>query len=156
MAGDHKPVALLRGPFNETQGVFSPDGKWLAYQSDESGIGEVYVQAFTGTSLLPVKIQVSNHGGGMPHWGPDGKEILYEAPTTNGRIALMAAAIHTENRDINAEAPRELFDVGFLFLQGGNVASWVTGGDRVLVLESASPADDPLTVVVNWQAGFKK
>src|SRR5262249_44160906 len=148
IAGDHKPIALLQGPFNERQAVLSPDQKWLLYQSDESGRGEVYVQAFTGTSLLPVKVQISNQGGTRPYWRPDGNEILYEAPTENGRIALMAAAIRVRNGGIQAEAPRELFNVPAVSV---NVASWASAsgvtresavnddGQLLLVQEPASP-----------------
>src|ERR1019366_6551897 len=66
LSGDRKPFPFLSTPFNETQGVFSPDGKWVAYQSNESGRSEVYVRPFPGPGG---QWQVSTGGGGAPRGG---------------------------------------------------------------------------------------
>jgi len=84
--GDRKPYAFLSTPFNEQGGVFSPDGRWVAYQSNESGRDEIYVRPFPGPGG---QWQVSTAGGSDPRWRPDGKELYYLAPD----LKLMAAAV---------------------------------------------------------------
>ncbi|MFN7936902.1 MAG: protein kinase [Bryobacteraceae bacterium] len=74
MSGDRKPVAVLKNEFNEQSAVFSPDGKYIAYVSDESGRSEVYVQTYP---LSGAKWQVSNGGGSSPRWRKDGREMFY-------------------------------------------------------------------------------
>src|SRR5207248_2563980 len=69
-----KPVALLNSPHSEWDAQFSPDGKWVAYASDESGSREVYVQAFQGGQPASgPRWQISQHGGGKPKWGRGGR-----------------------------------------------------------------------------------
>jgi len=81
VSGDYKPIPLLQSQFNEIEGVVSPDGRWLAYASDESGRDEVYVQPFAPGSSKPSagKWQVSQGGGRDPHWQGDGRELFYVA-----------------------------------------------------------------------------
>src|SRR5262249_13906893 len=65
MSGDKKPFPFLKTPFEEREGQFSPDGKWIAYQSNESGRFEIYVQLFPGPGE---KFQISASGGAQPRW----------------------------------------------------------------------------------------
>jgi Tol biopolymer transport system component len=74
MTGEHKPYPFLTGPYDELQARLSPDGRWLAYSSDESGRSEVYVQSFPEPGG---KWQVSTNGGSDPRWRADGGELLY-------------------------------------------------------------------------------
>ncbi len=87
MFGDRKPIPIAVGPFRELYPYFSPDGKWVAYQSNESGREEIYVQSFPVASG---KFQVSNGGGADPSWRADGKEIYYRSADQK----LMAVEIH--------------------------------------------------------------
>ena len=73
-SGDKKPFPFLKTPFDERDGQFSPDGKWIAYQSNESGRFEIYVQPFPGPGG---KFQISADGGAQPRWNKNGKEIFY-------------------------------------------------------------------------------
>ena len=73
--GDRKFIPFLHSPANENDAVLSPNGKWLAYASDESGRFEVYVTAFPDPGG---KWQVSNGGGGSPSWSADGKQLYYD------------------------------------------------------------------------------
>ena len=74
LSGDKKPVPFLKTPFEERDGQFSPDGKWVAYQSNESGRSEIYVQPFPGPGR---KLQISSSGGAQPRWNKNSKEIFY-------------------------------------------------------------------------------
>ena len=86
-----KPVPFLRTEFNEANGKFSPDGHWVAYESDESGRYEIYVRPFPAPDGGGGKWMVSQAGGRGPYWRGDGKELFYLAPDGN----VMAAAVST-------------------------------------------------------------
>ena len=78
--GNRKPVSFLHTEYNEWCGTLSPDGKWIAYASDESGRSEIYVQAFSEEGAgSERKWLVSDNGGHWPKWRRDGKELLYLA-----------------------------------------------------------------------------
>ena len=74
MHGDGKPAPYLQSPFKEYNAQFSPDGRWMAYTSDESGRFEVYVQPFPGPGG---KWQISTEGGDQPVWAHNGRELFY-------------------------------------------------------------------------------
>ena len=76
LAGDRKPFPVVQTPFDETAGQFSPNGRWVAYQSNESRQVEIYVRPFPGPGS---QWQVSTAGGSQPRWRPDGKELFYVA-----------------------------------------------------------------------------
>jgi Tol biopolymer transport system component len=97
-----QPAPYLQTPFNEAQGRFSPDGRWVAYQSNESGRPEVYVRPFPSADR---KWVVSAEGGVLPVWSRDGRELYYVVP---GELTLMAAAI-APGDEFRASAPRALF-----------------------------------------------
>jgi hypothetical protein len=73
LSGDRKPKEFLATRFNENEGAFSPDSRWIAYQSDESGRMEVYVRPVEGAG----KWQVSQGGGGFPRWSGDGHRLFF-------------------------------------------------------------------------------
>src|SRR5439155_11831324 len=74
LSGDKKPFPFLNTPFEEGEGQFSPDGKWIAYQSNESGRFEIHDQPFPGPGG---KFQISSNGGAQPRWNKNGKEVFY-------------------------------------------------------------------------------
>jgi serine/threonine-protein kinase len=80
--GDRKPVLLVGGPSQESHPRFSPDGKWLAYQSNESGRFEIYVRPFPNNGP---RVQVSNQGGAEPIWSRSGNTIFYRTAASMGR-----------------------------------------------------------------------
>ncbi len=108
---DTTPVPLLTGPFNEASPALSPDGRWLAYASNESGTQEVYVRPFPKVSTG--RWQVSTRGGWAPRWSHSGRELFF---VSGGD--LMAASVSTSN-SFSVETPHRLFGgFGAQFLQG--------------------------------------
>jgi Tol biopolymer transport system component len=111
-AKERKATPFLVTPFNESQPQFSPDGRWVAYSSDESGHGEVYVRSFTGQA----RFQVSARGGGQPRWRGDGKEMYYV--TGNGK--MMAVAVNVTADRLEYETPKPLFETRALLGASGS------------------------------------
>src|SRR5262249_50539606 len=77
LTGDRKPIPFVRTPAAENHGSFAPDGRWIAYASNDSGQYEVYVQPFPRTGA---RFQVSRGGGTQPQWRADGRELFYLSP----------------------------------------------------------------------------
>ena len=104
--GDGKPFPFLATPFHEGDPRFSPDGKWIAYVSNETGRYEVYVRPFTGRpAAAEGKIQISNHGGDFPVWRPDGQELYY----MSGDFTLYAVNTTELGRSTAMPLPSRLF-----------------------------------------------
>jgi Tol biopolymer transport system component len=159
--GDRKPTPLLATPFNEVQAQLSPDGRWLAYTSDESGISEVYVQPFPSSGG---KWQISSGGGRQPRWRHDGRELFF---ITAGRGELMGTDIQVlpgsaGGRRLNPGVPRKLFDgsarrpdaASPSFIAGRNDYDSTADGQRFLF--RTVPTRQAISVVLNWTAGLKK
>ncbi len=148
-AGERKPQAYLATPVYEGEGQFSPDGKWIAYASDESGRYEIYVAPFPATGA---KWQISNVGeASSPRWRRDGKELFFRSETESGFYAV----------EVDGSKPN--FEIGraqFLFrttMNGGGFQWDVTAdGKRFIVNEASAENSQPLDLVVNWTAELKK
>jgi Tol biopolymer transport system component len=149
-----KPVPYLREPYNEKQGQFSPDGRSIAYSSDETGSYQVYVQSFPAGAG---KFRVSTAGGTQPRWRRDGKEIYYIS--ADGK--LTAVDVKTAPR-YEAGAPQALFDPRIpatALAESYFHYDVAADGKRFLVSsvapDGAGPAPTPITVIVNWPAALK-
>ena len=160
LAGDHKPIPFLRTEFNEAQGQFSPDGRWIAYRSDKSGRPEIYVRPFSESAGEGAEWTISNGGGTGPRWRRDGKELFY----FTGEGTLVAVEVNTRGATFKAGIPKPLFDTRIIagdtpVLFGSPGYYWDVGasGTRFLV-NTATPESGsaPITVVLNWTAGLKK
>jgi len=104
MGGDHKPRLYLEGQF--AQPMFSPDGRWMAYLSEESGRFEVYVQPVpTGHG----KWQICTRGGTQPVWRRDGKELFYRS--ADGKIMAVPVTLPVAGGSFEAGIPKELFPI---------------------------------------------
>jgi eukaryotic-like serine/threonine-protein kinase len=160
LEGDRKPIPFLQTEFREFDAHFSPDMRWVAYVSDESGSNEIYVRGFSKTSgkALPAasgKWQVSTGGGKAPRWRGDGKELYYLA--TDGKLMAVEVAAGLA---FQAGTPSSLFPAA----RGTSDLSafpllWdvAKDGSRFLITGPFSEkASTPLTVVLNWEAGLKK
>ncbi len=146
LTGDRKPVVFLKTPFGEGRSQFSPDGRWIAYNSDESGRNEVYVRSFQGP---PGKWQVSTAGGLEPHWRGDGNELFFISPDQR----LMAVDIKPA-ASFEAGIPKELFPVRVQFQGVRNTFVPAPDGQRFLILKPDDESLAPTTVVLNWRAGL--
>ena len=144
--GAGKPVLLMQTQFNESWAKVSPDGRWLAYTSDETGESEVYVQAFPS---LGGKWRVSPSGGSRPVWSHDGKELFYIA--TNQK--LMVAEVKGGAK-FQTLAPKPMVDT---HLGPSRLFDISPDGRRFLLL---NPIEDPvppaINVVVNWNSKIRR
>jgi Tol biopolymer transport system component len=153
--GDRKPFLLVpAGKHQCNSPMLSPNGKWLAYNSDESGRFEIYAVPFGRNGG---RWQVSTAGGVTPEWRGDGKELFYSA--LNGM--LMAVTVAEQANEIKLGAPRALFQlpsIGFSAgAQGGpNIYDAAASGQKFMTATATNRSSQPLTLVVNWTADLKK
>jgi len=154
LGGEEKPWAFLDTDFEESGAMFSPDGHWLAYMSNETGRDEVYVQSFGGSGPRG-KRQVSIGGGAEPVWAPDGRDLFYR----NGD-EMMAVAIETEP-ELSVGTPRLLFEGRFLpVLSGddpGGSYDISPDGQRFLMIQREQDlVPTEIIVVLNWFEELKR
>jgi Tol biopolymer transport system component len=147
-AGDRKPTPFVKTEFRTDQGQFSPNGRWLAYSSYESGKSEICVQGFTLNPSQPRgKWQVSTAGGSEVRWRRDGKELYYYSGG-----AIMAVDVKTDGASFEAGIPKALFKAppGALVARNHFVVS--KDGHRFLVVAPVEDAtNSPMEVLVNWR-----
>ncbi len=148
--GDRKPYPFVATPFVEGNAVFSPDGHWLGYQSNESGRQEIYVTPFPQGGA---KWQVSQAGGMTPMWRADGKVLYYRS--LDG--TLMDASIAANGGALEVGTPHEFATIQLPDLGATAVAyALPPKGDRFLVLRSQQNGPNPLTLVTNWTSGLRR
>jgi dipeptidyl aminopeptidase/acylaminoacyl peptidase len=145
-------VAFANSEFSEQQGQFSPDGRWIAYVSDESGKREVYVQAFPVSGGGGSKTLISRDGGTQPRWRRDGKELFFVS--LDGK--LMAVDV-SGGQAFKASVPKALFQAS---IYGDDSAlsrfRWDTTADgKRFLIDTVESSPEPLTMVLNWTAGLK-
>jgi hypothetical protein len=144
-------VPFLRTQFNVYQGQVSPDSKWIAYTSNESGRNEIYVQSFpTGGA----RWLVSSSGGSLPRWRRDGKELFYRAP--DGK--LMVAPVRQAVQELEFGTPTPLFRVSEAQGMFSYPYDLSLDGQKILALVPGQSTGDTasLNVIVNWDAELKK
>ena len=148
--GDRKPVRFLTTEFLTQQGQFSPNGRWVAYRSTESGRSEIYVQGFTlDSSQARGKWQISVDGGELPRWRRDGKELFYHFGET-----YFSVDVKTDGASFQAGIPRPLFAAPTVSSSatGGSPFVVTRDGQRFLVLAQVEKTTNaPLEVLVNWR-----
>jgi len=146
--GDRKWKPLLEEKYNESLAKISPDGRWLAYTSDQSGQMEIYVRPFPEVNAG--QWQVSVGGGVLPLWSPDSRELFY----VNGDT-VMAASVKTDSA-FSPETPKALFKGTYAFLFGFPLWDISPDGKRFLMMKGAEPSASTATgprrinIVVNW------
>jgi Tol biopolymer transport system component len=149
LTGDRKPIPYMQTPFNEAGGRFSPDGRWVAFGSNESGRPEIWVAPFPATGA---KVLVSTAGAQFfsARWRDDGRELFYLSPEGT----LMAAAVDGQRADFRVPSAKALFRLPVTpTTAAGTVYDVSADGQRFLV--NMRPDDGgamPLTIVFNWTA----
>jgi dipeptidyl aminopeptidase/acylaminoacyl peptidase len=147
-SGSGQPETLIQTPFSEVDGHFSPDGKWIAYASNETGQFEIYVQSFPGGGP---KQQISTGGGRHPRWRQDTRELYYIANDGN----LMAVPLAKVGTALEVGDPQPLF-------RPGMVAGWLSyavasDGQRFLIPSTPERTTaSSVAVVLNWAAELEQ
>jgi DNA-binding winged helix-turn-helix (wHTH) protein/Tol biopolymer transport system component len=148
LSGSPVPMAFLNSPYNEMQGEVAPNGRWIAYTSDESGRWEVYLQSFPNKGLKRV---ISTTGGAEPHWRKDGKRLYFLAVDQR----IMAVDVDGDDQP-RIGRPERLFQVPVssdLPTTYRNQFA-VTGDGKRFVVDVVDEPSKPITVVVNWTAAL--
>ena len=156
LSGDQKPFPYLATPFWEGQPALSPNGRWLAYVSNESGSSQVIVQPFPNPS--GGKWQISTKGGQFPRWKRDGRELYYLNPASQ----IVAVSVSAGDQfDVGKSTP--LFPTPLAYPAGASASilyDVTADGQRFLLSAPVGPTpaatgnSAPITVVVNWQAAL--
>jgi len=155
-SGERKPIKFQRTDATESQGQLSPDGRWLAYVSAESGPPEVYVRPFPSDSGHPGrwKVSVGRGASHQPRWRRDGKELFFLESRVPGN-RLMAVAVQAGPRgDFQAGAPQTLFEFRALYILpafNNFLYSPSADGQRFLAIVQAGDATPTLNVISNWE-----
>jgi eukaryotic-like serine/threonine-protein kinase len=151
VSGDKKPFPFVKSPYEEREGQFSPNGKWIAYQSNESGRFQIYVQPFPGPGG---KFQISVNGGAQPRWNKNGKEIFYLS--LDSKMMAAPVTLSRDDQAVEAGTPAALFAVR---IAGGPLPGIVkqqyavsSDGQRFLVnLTPDEGAASTITMIWNWR-----
>jgi serine/threonine protein kinase len=142
LAGNANPIAFQHTRANETYAQFSPDAKWIAFQSDEGGASEVYVAPFPGPGRGE---RVSNNGGVQPRWNSNGRKLFYLSPARE----LMAVDVKTAAGTFDAREPKPLF-----VLSEPWTGRWrydvSPDGQRFLVGRADREATPVVSLIMNW------
>ena len=158
LENDQRPQPLIRTPFAEQNAEISPDGRWLAYESNDAGQLQVYVRPFP--DVRNERVQVSTGGGGQPHWAQNGQELFYLAPNA----ALMSVRVEHGPR-WKSGMPTKLFE-GQSYYRGRGASTSRSydvsaDGKRFLLIKEEVDRDQstvPISLVVvrNWREELKR
>ncbi len=150
LSGEIQPQPFLPPQITAFEAMFSPDGHWVAYASQESGRTEVYVTQFPGPNG---KWQISNNGGRGPRWRRDGKAIFYWAEDHT----LREAQVEMSGSHLQVNAVHPLFKVSMPDDPAGTTPYDVTAdGQRFIVNTTSDVEDQPLTLITNWTSRLRK
>jgi eukaryotic-like serine/threonine-protein kinase len=150
VVGEHRPFAYVQNGFNLNNPQLSPDGRWVAYASNESGRNEIYVQSYPAPTA---KAQVSLEGGNQPRWRRDMKELFYMAADRR----LMAVPI-TAGAALQPGPATVLFETHLLDspLTAASQYDVAPDGQRFLMAVTKQTAEVPVTVVLNWPSSLRR
>jgi eukaryotic-like serine/threonine-protein kinase len=149
LSGDGKPFSIVQNAFDERAPTVSPNGKWMAYQSNESGRSEIYITAFPSGGA---KWQVSNNGGATPKWRRDGKELFFLDPQDN----LVAVDVNGSDNAVKLGAPHTLFQAVGIQREFGPYDVTADGKKFLINSGNLKEGAEPITLVQNWLAELKK
>jgi Tol biopolymer transport system component len=151
LSGDRKPFPYLTTPFHESEASLSPDGRWIAYTSNESGMNQIIVRSFPDPSRD--RRQISTNGGVHPRWSNDAKEVYYLDP--GGRIVAVALTANGKLEIVNS-TPLIETSLPFPALVGGPAYPYdVTPDGQQFLISVLADNSSSLIVVLNWAEGLK-
>jgi Tol biopolymer transport system component len=141
---------IVNKSFNERNGQLSPDGLWLVYETDVSGLPQIVVASFADPAR---QWPVSRSGGTQPRWHPDGNELYFVAPDGT----LMAAPVTTRNQagasSLDVGTPAALFPTRILAGNRTGFAQYAVSRDgRFLIFQPAESTTSPLMLLLNWRS----
>jgi serine/threonine-protein kinase len=155
LGDDRKIAPLLNGSYNESNAEVSPNGRWLAYQSDESGSSEIYVRPFP--NVVDSRVKISTSGGTRPAWARSGRELFYIEP--DGTMVAVPVEANAGNSFVPG-APVSLFKGPYFSVQAGRSYDVAPDGGRFLMIRSLTATTDSsppqLRVVLNWVEELKR
>ncbi len=150
LAEPDKLFPLVQSPFLDTNGQFSPDGRWVAYVSQQTGRFEIFVTAFPAGGA---RWQVSGAGGTQPQWSSDGKTLYFVSLENE----LQAAAVEGRGARFEIRAPRPLFPLNlFIGPRIANAYAIAADGKRLLAISSGEAAVPRVALIANWPSGLAK
>jgi serine/threonine-protein kinase len=158
---DRTPFAPLdpSGQFNQRSPMVSPDGRWVAYMSTQSGDNEVYVRPFPDGGT---RVQISNNGGVEPMWGADSSELFYRE-MVGGLVSRMVSVQLTADPEMRVSGRTELFSATYYFMPNWarTVYDYDRANDRFLMVDWSGQAGDEtnslnITVILNWFEELKE
>ena len=157
--GGWKP--LIQSPANEWGASLSPDGRWLAYTSNETGVNEIYVLRYPE---LEDRRLISVGGGSRPKWSTDGRELIYLSQSQGEPAAVVRVTLDTDEGDppsLIVGTTEALFEWGYHFAPGGApVYDMSSDGQRFLVLSGGGDAEAAtraqINIVLNWTEELKR
>jgi Tol biopolymer transport system component len=162
LKGDPTPQLYIQSPGRQTQAQFSPDGRWVAYVSDETDRPEVYVQSYPRPDT---KYQVSTGGGNQPRWRNDGRELYYRAVQFGSGLGtpIMGVALERQGDSLRFATPRALLETAASLTHASPTIDYAPSidGQKFLRVRRAGAPNDvetriPLTVVVNWPEELRR
>jgi Tol biopolymer transport system component len=148
VSADSKPLRVTATPFTEGNARLSPDGRWVAYHSNQSGQLEVYIQSFPQPGI---RQQVSTAGGQEPRWSADGKHLFYVTPD----FTLMSVPTAPTPSSPGAGIPMRLFQTRMAIGGIGRNYSVAADGRFLINVTTTNQVADPITVVLNWFGELK-
>ncbi len=146
--GEGQTFPVVQTTFDERDGQFSPDGKWIAYESDESGQFEIYVQPFPGPGR---KWPISTSGGAQVRWARDGKELFYIG--LDERLMSVSVRLDSQHQIVEASSPVPLFwtHVGGAVTVSRQQYAPSSDGHRFLMNTITEERTSPITLLLNWK-----
>jgi hypothetical protein len=155
LSGAGEPKRFRETEFSLTDAELSPDGHWMAYRSDESGRGEIYLQAFPGPGE---KHRISTAGGINPAWARNGRELFYLVPRDSGKFAIMAVDFAIGGA-FQAGSPHLLFEGQFRATVPLRSYDITPDGQHFIMLRSEKTPEEhvsKLNVVLHWSDELKR
>ena len=155
-----EPHVIINSPYEDVEPRVSPNGRWLAYTSDQSGVNEIYVRSLSPDGRVGDATRVSNSGGLRPVWARDGRELYYLAPVTGDlRMQFMALPVRTGGAtfEFDSAVPRMRISVpNPTYLTSGTDYDVTPDGHILVGAATPDSRTPPATIILNWAQALKK